>query len=171
MQGFSTGLQHKNLKVARTWDLYSKSDNQFLCFAPPRPLVPTATVQWRLTVTQLSAWVASRRVTELTERLCSTSCCDMSARSSRSFTPTTVWPAEKDHGGEEPTPEWGRVNREHMDISNFSHSNSDIDLFCSLCQCFCEWNQENSMEFFPTTFSLKVQSSWLPVFCLKKEVY
>lgn len=30
MQGFSSAVQHKNLKVARTWDLYSKSDKLFV---------------------------------------------------------------------------------------------------------------------------------------------
>lgn len=53
-----------------------------------------ATVQWRWTATRPSGWVASTTATGLTERLCSTSCCGTSARSSQSSTPTTAWPAE-----------------------------------------------------------------------------
>lgn len=62
--------------------------------APPRLSVPMVTAPWRWTGTLLSEWAVSRTVTAVTGRRCSASCCGVSATSSQSFTPTTVWRAE-----------------------------------------------------------------------------
>lgn len=76
-----------------------------------------ATVQWRWTATRPSGWVASTTATGLTERLCSTSCCGTSARSSQSSTPTTAWPAEltRPYSTRSGVPEWSWASREYMD--------------------------------------------------------
>ncbi len=126
-----------------------------------------ATARWRWTVTRPSGWVVSRTVTVVTGRRCWASCCDVSATSSRSFTPTTAWPAEgRGHYTVEARrrPEGAGQTEETWLATLASLALITAKTFSVQFVKFL-WLKQTKLS--DKKLNLEVRSSWLPVFLLR----